>query len=201
MFKKSTFLAFLGVVIGVLLGLGVLAGQNYLGKFVIDFLNDEVKTALPNCRLETDKYHVSFLRLNAYVNNPRIVCEKEVNESKNANNDSEKEEKALYFRQIRVKVSPSEILNKTVVLKQLILDTGYSKGVLPKSPTYEFIDYLIRPSDDPNHKPPFIKVSLKELLVKNTSFDERVSDSVKLKGTGLSLRVFQNDNNAICSIW
>ena len=193
MFKKSTFLALLGVVIGVLLGLGVLAGQNYLGKFVIDFLNDEVKTALPNCRLETDKYHVSFLRLNAYVNNPRIVCEKEVNESKNANNDSEKEEKALYFRQIRVKVSPSEILNKTVVLKQLILDTGYSKGVLPKSPTYEFIDYLIRPSDDPNHKPPFIKVSLKELLVKNTSFDERVSDSVKLKGTGLSLRVFQND--------
>ena len=183
MFKKSTFLAFLGVIIGVLLGVGVLAGQNYLGNFVIDFLNDEVKTALPECRLETDKFHVSFLRLNAYVNNPRIVCK----------GDNDKDKKALFFRQIRVKVSPSEILKKTVVLKQLILDTGYSKGVLPRSETYKFIDYLIRPSSDPNHKPPVIKVSLKELLVKNTSFDERVTDSVTLKGNGLSLRVFQNE--------
>lgn len=189
MFKKSTLLAFLGIVIGVLLGGGILAGQNYLGRYVIDFLNDEVNTALPECRLEADNFHVSFLRLNAYVNNPRIVCK-----NNQENNGNKKDKKALYFRQIRVKVSLSKILNRTIVLKQLILDTGYSKGILPRSETYKFIDYLIRPSDDPNHEPPAVKVSLKELLVKNTSFDEKVSDSVTLKGNGLGLRVYQDKN-------
>ncbi|MGI6680564.1 MAG: translocation/assembly module TamB domain-containing protein [Bdellovibrionota bacterium] len=180
MFKKYILLLFIGFCIGVLGGLGILALQNYVGELVIELLDDEIKSSLPKCHLETDEHHVSFIRLNAYVNNPRIVCD----------NKGE----VLSFKQVRVKVSLAKIFDKTIILKRLVLDTGHSKGILPQSETYKFIDYLISENPDPNYKTSAIKVLLKELLVYSTSFNEWLTDSIVLNGQGLFLRVFQDKN-------
>ena len=52
----------------------ILIAQDHVGRWVISLLNDQIKASIPHCKLTSDDYHVSFLRRNAYTNNPKIVC-------------------------------------------------------------------------------------------------------------------------------
>ncbi len=176
MVRKSSFLAILGLIIGISFMEVILIAQDHVGRWVISLLNDQIKASIPHCKLTSDDYHVSFLRRNAYTNNPKIVCNGK--------------KKVLFFRQVRAKFNFRKIFQKKIILEKLILDTGHSVGISPRSETYKFIEYLIKPVPDPNP----IQVSLKELLLLNTSFEEKLTKTVSLRGNSAQMRVFQDED-------
>ena len=168
--KTGTRLAITGIVIGIIFGFIIRAGQSYIKSELVDLLQEEVAKSC-NCNFEYDSISVSLLTLSAKGKNLKIVSGGETK---------------LEFERIYARFGLSKIFEKIVNLSSLDLVDGYADGVSSESATYKFVDHLSAPLPPEKQNHDRLRLKLQKLSVSNSSFIEKF-DGGELTGSDVSL--------------
>jgi outer membrane protein insertion porin family len=171
LFRGNT-LALIGLFLGLSVGGAILLSKQWLVHEIVSALEEEV-VASCDCSLAFDSLSLSFSTLRARARNVRIV---------------EKGVPRLSFKTITAKVDVSEIRDKKVHLRNLILNDGLADGVGPDSVTFRFIDQLTKPLPPEKQQPDRWRVILDRLEVRNSFLRESFGTS-EISGSGVSLIV------------
>ncbi|MFN4895617.1 MAG: translocation/assembly module TamB domain-containing protein [Pseudomonadota bacterium] len=171
LFRGKT-LASIGLFLGLSTGAVILLAKQWLINEVVSALEEEV-IASCDCSLAFDSLSLSFSTLRARARNVRIV---------------EKGVPRLSFKTITTKIDISEIRDRKVHLRNLILNDGTADGVGPNSVTFRFIDQLTKPLPPEKQLPDRWRVILDSLEVRKSFLRESFGSS-EISGSGVSLSV------------
>ncbi|MBN8549393.1 MAG: translocation/assembly module TamB domain-containing protein [Deltaproteobacteria bacterium] len=178
--KKSGFAkASLGLVVGVALGLAILALKAYIAEQVIELLEDEVVASCEGCHFVVDSVSLSFLGLSATATRPRLI---------------ENGKTKLEFKRIDAKVGLGKLSEHKVILSEIDLHGGVAYGVGPDSATFKFIDHLTEPVPPERDRPGRWKAVLDRLRVFNSRLIEPFTRS-DLVGEGVTLEVQRDERD------
>jgi len=176
--KKGLILVSLGLLAGLVFGVGVLWVKSYIAQQLVELLDDEARDSA-HCNFKSDKIQISLLSLRAYTSNAGIFCDGEPR---------------LWFKKLRASFSLAKIREHKVLLSQLDLFDGFSKGFGPESATYKFIDDLSAPLAPERDYPGRWKVKLQKLKLHNSEISEQFSFG-SLVGSGSELLVVRTPDN------
>lgn len=172
-------LALIGLFLGLTTGVLVVFFKNWLVKEIVSSLEDEVKASCAECSLAFDSFSLSFTTLGGRATNVRIM---------------ERGVPRLSFKKITAKADISQIREKKVFLKKLVLSNGIADGVGPDSVTFRFIDQLTTPLPPEKQRPNRWRVFLDELEVRDSFLREPLGTS-ELSGSGVALSVVRDGEN------
>jgi len=175
--KRSGVLIIAALISGVAIGLFLkrTAEQELFGQ-----LESELKAAC-DCSLVAKTWDVNLLSLTARATNVAVV---------------ENGEEKLKFKEILGDFSLKALRDHQVLITNLKLIDGFSKGVSPDTAPFKFIARLAKPLPPEKNYPGRWKLRLLTLDVINTSFKER-RDSITLSGTGLTLSMYQDEQTNV----
>lgn len=170
--------AFIGLMLGVGLGLSILALKSFIADQAIQLLAEEVSASC-KCELVHDGVSVSFIPLRVEAKRPRIV-------SAGAT--------ALEFARVRADFSLSQIAEHKILMTELLLSNGIAYGVGPDSPTFLFIDQITKPIAPERDRPDRWRLVMLSLQVVHSRFIEPFATS-SLTGEEVSLEVTRDDKD------
>jgi outer membrane protein insertion porin family len=176
--KKGLYLASLGLFIGLLIGFGIKAIENYAASELISILEEEAKKAC-DCTFEADQAKVGLFSLKGRVKNAKLLKDGKV---------------YLQFNQITAKFSLSDYKKKIIRLTDLHLIDGLATNVDEDSVTYKFIDSLSTPLPPEQVKEDSWKLRLEALRVSTSSFIQDYISS-QLTGDRISLTMNRDAND------
>jgi outer membrane protein insertion porin family len=174
----STF-AFIGLLVGISVGLGINLFKEYLINEIVEALEDEVKASC-DCSLAFDSFTVSFITLSGRASNVRIL---------------EKGTPKLTFNKVTANFSLGQIREKIISIDNLVLSSGQADGVGPESATFRFIDQLTTPAPPEKADPNRWRAVLEHLEVRDARFREPLGEKSELTATGVALQVDREGEN------
>lgn len=179
MARRNGFkLALVGLSLGLIVGILIIALEKYLEGVIQSELNDMVKRSC-NCEFKSDRLTVSLLRLRAFAKNARIESAGETR---------------LLFKNISLRLGISRIASKVIDLEDITLSSGYARGIGSSSPTFKFIDFLTEPLPADRDHADRWRVKLRQLKIRNMRFVEQFSQT-ELRGNGLNLDLIRNSSD------
>lgn len=170
MARRGLRLTLAALVAGIVVGVGILTLERYIGQELVGLLQGEVAASCGGS-FKVDSIEVSLLTLRARAHGARI----EIAGSPR-----------FGFQEIQARFGLERISERVVEITQLRLIDGFSEGVGPDSATFQFVDYLAEPLPPERDRPDRWRIKLKRLSVINSRFEEQIGNS-RLIGAGTHL--------------
>jgi outer membrane protein insertion porin family len=157
--KSGIKRTYLGLAIGILVGLSIIIVQDILANQLVSLLQEEIQ-ASTSCDFAVDDIHVSILTLSAEAHNARIQCPSRT---------------PLLFKSLSADFSIANIRQHHVDLSLLVLSNGFADGIGPDSDTFKFLDHLLSPGKPEDDYPGKWKLKLERLHIENWAFREPIA--------------------------
>lgn len=170
---SGNMLALVGLIFGLVAGIGIVVGKEYLIREIVGALEDEVKASCSTCHLDYETFSISLLSRTGRATDVRLLD----------GNDPR-----LTFKEITASFSINEILQKRVYIDSLVLSDGHSEGVGPDSVTFRFIDQLTAPLPPEKQIADRWRAILNSLEIRTTTLRESFGTS-ELYGAEVGLFV------------
>ncbi len=175
--RKSRWLIY-GLLLGILLGLAIVAVQNLIAQQLVKLLEEEATKAC-DCQFKTDRVDVSLLTMSAEAKNARIESQGKV---------------GLQFARMTLGFSMDRLATHEIALNDLHLYDGWADNVDDDSITFKFIDSLTEPVAPERDYPGRWKVWLRNLIITNTGFVQEYSTS-RILGSAGELSMIRNEDD------
>jgi outer membrane protein insertion porin family len=154
-------LPIIGLLLGMTLGFGFLQLKSFIKQKFVELLQDEARIAC-NCTLEAEQLDLSLLRFRAVAIKPTL---------------KENGVVKMQFKKLVAYFSLAKVREKMLMISDIQMNDGFSRGVGPDSATWRFIHQLASPPPPEKNYPGRWKVKLAHLNVRNGIFSQVVPTS------------------------